>query len=138
MPAKRFTVEQIIRILAEAELPSMSNAAVARKYGISQQTLYRWRKKYRGLSSSEARRLKVLEEENRRLKRLLAEKEWFRFYNEERPHSALGYRTPAELYRKWRLSTVYKFLPKNEPTSLLHSVKVVLLLSFPEAVMIGR
>ncbi len=75
MPRKKFTVDQIIRILAEAELPSMSNAAVARKYGISEQTLYRWRKKYRGLSASEAKRLKALEEENRRLKRLLAEKE---------------------------------------------------------------
>ncbi len=75
MPRKKFTVDQIIRILAEAELPSMSNAAVARKYGISEQTLYRWRKKYRGLNASEAKRLKALEEENRRLKRLLAEKE---------------------------------------------------------------
>ena len=75
MPRKKFTVDQIIRILAEVELPQMSNAAVCRKYGISEQTLYRWRKKYRGLSSSEARRLKALEEENRRLKRLLAEKE---------------------------------------------------------------
>ena len=72
MPRKKFTVDQIIRILAEAELPQMSNAVVCRKYGISEQTLYRWRKKYRGLSSSETRRLKALEEENRRLKRLLA------------------------------------------------------------------
>ena len=75
MPRKKFTVDQIIRILAEAQLPQMSNAAVCRKYGISEQTLHRWRKKYRGLSTSEAKRLKALEEENRRLKRLLAEKE---------------------------------------------------------------
>ena len=45
------------------------------KYGIFDQTIYRWRQKYRGFSASEAKRLKALEEENARLKRLLAEKE---------------------------------------------------------------
>ena len=72
---KKFTIDQIIRILAEADSPGNSVAAIARKYGISEQTIYRWRKKYRGFSSSEAKRLKALEEENARLKRLLAEKE---------------------------------------------------------------
>lgn len=75
MKSNRFTVDQIIRILAEAELPSSSIASTARKYGISENTIYRWRQKYKGLSSSEAKRLKLLEEENSRLKRILAEKE---------------------------------------------------------------
>ena len=50
-------------------------AVVARRYGVSEQTIYRWRRQYRGVSVSEAKRLKALEEENARLKRLLAEKE---------------------------------------------------------------
>ena len=72
---KKFTIDQIIKILAEADTPGNSVAATARKYGISEKTIYRWRKKYRGFSASEAKRLKALEEENARLKRLLAEKE---------------------------------------------------------------
>jgi putative transposase len=75
MRASKFSVDQIIRILAESELPSNSVSSVIRKYGITQNTFYRWRKMYKGFSSSEAKRLKVLEEENARLKRLLAEKE---------------------------------------------------------------
>jgi len=72
---KKFTIDQIIKILAEADTPGNSVAATARKYGLSEQTIYRWRKKYRAFSASEAKRLKALEEENARLKRLLAEKE---------------------------------------------------------------
>ena len=72
---KKFTIDQIIKILAEADTPGNSVAATARKYGLSEQTIYRWRKKYRGFSAGEAKRLKALEEENARLKRLLAEKE---------------------------------------------------------------
>jgi len=72
---KRFTIDQIIRILAETELPDSSVQKVARKYGICPNTIYRWRNKYKGMSASEAKRLKALEEENARLKRLLAEKE---------------------------------------------------------------
>ena len=75
MRTKKFSMDQIIRILAEAELPGHTVAGTARKYGVSENTLYRWRRKYRGLKASEARRLEVLEEENARLKRLLAEKE---------------------------------------------------------------
>ncbi len=75
MRPHKFTMEQIIKILAEADLPGTSVSSVARKYGINVNTIYRWRQKYKGLSSSEAKRLKVLEEENLRLKRLLAEKE---------------------------------------------------------------
>ena len=69
---KRFTEEQIIPILkaAEAGLPVKE---LCRKYNISDATFYAWRKKYGGLEVSEARRLKAVEEENARLKKLLAE-----------------------------------------------------------------
>ncbi len=69
MRQTKFTVDQIIKILAEAELPGSSVQQVARKYNISLNTIYRWRTKYKGLSSSEAKRLKVLEEENFKLKK---------------------------------------------------------------------
>ena len=75
MRQSRFTVEEIIRIIAESELPTSSIAGTARKYGIKEATLYRWRAKYKGLGKSEAKRLKVLEDENRQLKRLVADKE---------------------------------------------------------------
>ena len=54
MRQSRFTVEEIIRIVAESELPTVSIAGTARKYGITEATLYRWRAKYKGLSTSEA------------------------------------------------------------------------------------
>jgi len=69
---KRHSVEQIIRILREAENGS-KGIEVARKYNISEQTLYRWKKKYGGMEVSDARRLKALENENLRLKKKLAE-----------------------------------------------------------------
>jgi len=69
---KRFGVEQKIRILREAE-GGVSGSEIARKYNISEQTLYRWKKKYGAMNISEARRLKALEDENARLKRKLAE-----------------------------------------------------------------
>ena len=75
MRQSRFTVEEIIRIIAESELPTVSIAGTARKHGITEATLYRWRAKYKGLGKSEAKRLKVLEDENRQLKRLVADKE---------------------------------------------------------------
>ena len=75
MGKSKYSVDQVIRILTEAELPGVTAASVARKYGVCEQTITRWRKKYRGMDSSDAKRLQVLEEENRRLKKILAEKE---------------------------------------------------------------
>lgn len=75
MKRSRFTTDQIVRMIAEAELPTSSTAAVSRKYGVGESTLYRWRKAYGGMSTSETKRLRVMEEENRALKRLVAEKE---------------------------------------------------------------
>lgn len=72
MKRKRHTEEQIIAILREAE-SGLSTADLVRKYGISEQTFYRWKSKYGGMEVSEAKRLKQLEEENRQLKRLVAD-----------------------------------------------------------------
>jgi putative transposase len=72
MKRKRFTEEQIIGILKQAEA-GCSNQDICRKNGITEQTFYRWRSKYGGMQVSDARRLKELETENRKLKQLLAE-----------------------------------------------------------------
>lgn len=71
----RYPVERIIQILSEAELPGSSISEVCRKYCIARSTFEKWRQKFKGMSSQEAKRLKVLEDENLRLKRILAEKE---------------------------------------------------------------
>ena len=76
MGRKRHTPEQIIRKLREAEVALAKGqpiAEVARKLGITEQTYYRWRKEYGGLLVDQAKRLKELEKENARLKKLLAE-----------------------------------------------------------------
>jgi putative transposase len=69
---KRFSVEQIVAVLKQAEM-GMPVADVVRQIGISEQTFYRWKKQYKGLESDQVRELKQLQEENARLKRLVAE-----------------------------------------------------------------
>jgi len=72
MKRSRFSEEQIIAILKEQEA-GMATAEVCRRHGISTATYYKWKSKFGGLEVSEARRLRALEEENARLKKLLAE-----------------------------------------------------------------
>ena len=72
MKRSRYTEEQIIGILKE-HAAGLSASELCRKHGISDATFYTWRKKYGGLDVSEAKRLRALEDENRRLKTLLAE-----------------------------------------------------------------
>jgi len=69
---KRFKEEQIIRVLKEAE-SGMEVRDLIRRHGISEQTYYRWKSKYGGMEVADAKRLKYLEEENGRLKKLVAE-----------------------------------------------------------------
>ena len=72
MKRNRFTEEQIIGVLKEGE-GGVAVKELSRKYGICDQTYYRWKAKYGGLEVSEARRLRQLEDENRRLKHIVAE-----------------------------------------------------------------
>jgi putative transposase len=76
MKKKEFTAEQIVGKLREAEVLLGQGATVAevsRKLGVTEQTYYRWRREYRGMQVEQARRLKELEKENGRLKRLVAD-----------------------------------------------------------------
>ena len=72
MKKKRFSVEQIVAVLKQAEL-GMPVADVIRQIGISEQTFYRWKRQYGGLQSDQVRELKELQDENARLKKLVAE-----------------------------------------------------------------
>jgi putative transposase len=72
MKRSRFSEEQIIGVLREQEA-GVSTAEVCRKHGISQATFFKWKAKFGGMDVSDARRLRTLEEENARLKKLLAE-----------------------------------------------------------------
>jgi putative transposase len=72
MRKKRFSVEQIVAILKQAEL-GIPVAELIRQVGISEQTFYRWKKKYVGLEVDQVRQLKQMKEENARLKRIVAD-----------------------------------------------------------------
>ena len=78
MARKRLSVEQVIQKLREAELDlarGQTVPQVVKKLGVTEQTYYRWRKEYGGLRTDQAKRFKELEQENARLKRLLADAE---------------------------------------------------------------
>lgn len=73
MKAKRYTEEQIVQILKEGQSGTVSISELCRKHGISDASYYHWKAKYAGLEVSDLRRLKQLEDENRRLKHIVAE-----------------------------------------------------------------
>ena len=72
MKKKRYTEEQIVRILGEVER-GKPVVSVCREYGVSEQTVHRWKSKYRGMSLADVQRLRELEKENGRLKKLVAD-----------------------------------------------------------------
>ncbi len=75
MKKGQFSQEQITRILQTAEIGEQTITALCREHGITEPTFYRWRNKFSGMKTDDAQRLKTLEQENARLKRLLAERD---------------------------------------------------------------
>jgi putative transposase len=75
MTKNKFTTDQVVRILQEAEAGEKTVTEICREKGITKNTFYAWKAKFGGMDVSESRRLKELERENARLKRLLAERD---------------------------------------------------------------
>ena len=74
MKKKRFSEEQIVRILREAEMKERTIGEICKEHGVSEHSFYRWRNKFGSMEVCDVRRLRELEKENSRLKRLLAER----------------------------------------------------------------
>lgn len=75
MKKKRFSEEQIVRMIRQAQAADQTVAQVCKEYGISEQTWYRWKSRYGQMDVAEVRRLRELEKENARLKRIVAERD---------------------------------------------------------------
>jgi putative transposase len=98
MRKSRFSDEQIVPILREADRTSVAEAA--KKNKVSEQTIYIWRKHFAGLAPNDVKRLKALELARREAQVII--EAWRRHYNGVRPHSSIGYLTPFEFKRQHR------------------------------------
>jgi len=75
MKKKRFSEERIVQILQEADRGNSTVAELCKRHGVSEQSFYRWKRRYGGMDRSDVRRLRELEKENAKLKRLVAERD---------------------------------------------------------------